>query len=46
MMYNFNFKDKVPPKISKWYIIKVILYTAVLIWLIILIMNKIDVISK
>lgn len=41
-MYNFHFKDKIPPKISKWHIIKIFIYTAVLIILIALILRKIN----
>jgi hypothetical protein len=42
MMHKFNFKDKAPQKISKWHLIKFILYTLVLIFLIVLILNKLS----
>lgn len=41
-MYKFNFKDKVPPKISKWHLVKFVVYTIVLIVLIALILNKLS----
>jgi hypothetical protein len=42
VMYKFNFKDKVPQKISKWHLIKFVLYAIVLTVLILLIFKKIS----
>jgi hypothetical protein len=44
-MYKFNFKDKIPQKISKWHLVKFVIYTAILILLIALILNKLRVIT-
>jgi len=41
-MYNFNFKDKIPQKISKWHLIKFVIYTLTLVILIVLILNKLS----
>jgi len=41
-MYKFNFKNKIPQKISKWYLVKFTLYSITLIVIIILIINKLN----
>jgi hypothetical protein len=41
-MYKFNFKDKIPQKISKWHLVKFVVYTGILIFLIALILNKLS----
>jgi hypothetical protein len=41
-MYKFNFKEKIPQKISKWHLVKFIVYTLVIIILIVLILSKIS----
>jgi hypothetical protein len=42
LMYKFNFKERIPQKISKWHLIKFVIYTTALIVLIVLILNKLS----
>jgi hypothetical protein len=41
-MYEFNFKDKIPPKASKWYLVKIVVYALILFLLIYLVIDKLN----